>query len=140
MGRCVEKHFQEGSVELQIPPLRYASVGMTKGRVALPFGSDMADGETADPSASVGMTKGGAALSFRFDAADDKQQVPPLRFAPVGMTLLLGTDRRTHSSQQPPSMEASSFPLSSRAKPRDLRFNGPRLEKQTLFWTKLYDE
>jgi hypothetical protein len=113
MGRCVETPFQEESVELQIPPLRYASVGMTKG---------------------------GAALSFRFDAADDKQQVPPLRFAPVGMTLLLGTDRRTHSSQQPLSMEASSFPLSSRAKPRDLRFNGPRLEKQTLFWTKLYDE
>ena len=33
---------------LQIPPLRYASVGMTKGRVA---------------------------LSSRFDAADDEQQV-----------------------------------------------------------------
>jgi hypothetical protein len=39
-------------VELQIPPLRFATVGMTKGRVALPF---------------------------RFDAADDEQQVPPLR-------------------------------------------------------------
>ena len=25
----VEKHFHEGSAELQIPPLRYASVGMT---------------------------------------------------------------------------------------------------------------
>jgi hypothetical protein len=25
------KHFQDRSVELQIPPLRYASVGMTKG-------------------------------------------------------------------------------------------------------------
>jgi hypothetical protein len=25
----VEKHFQYGSVELQIPPLRYAPVGMT---------------------------------------------------------------------------------------------------------------
>jgi hypothetical protein len=37
---------------LQIPPLRYASVGMTKGRVALPF---------------------------RFDTAEDEQQVPPLR-------------------------------------------------------------
>jgi hypothetical protein len=66
MGRCVETHFQEGSVELQIPPLRYAPVGMTKG---------------------------GAALSFRFDAADDKQQVPPLRYAPVGMTLLFGNAR-----------------------------------------------
>jgi hypothetical protein len=47
-----EKHFQEMSAELQIPPLRYATVGMTKGRVTLPF---------------------------RFDAADDEQQVPPLR-------------------------------------------------------------
>src|ERR1700679_3048964 len=37
---------------LQIPPLRYASVGMTKGRGALPF---------------------------RFDTAEDEQQVPPLR-------------------------------------------------------------
>ena len=49
---AVEKHFQEGSVELQIPPLRSAPVGMTKGRVALPF---------------------------RFHAADDEQQVPSLR-------------------------------------------------------------
>jgi hypothetical protein len=51
--RSVEKHFPDGSAELQIPPLRYASVGMTKGRVALPF---------------------------RFDTAEDEQQVPPLRF------------------------------------------------------------
>jgi hypothetical protein len=71
MGRCVETHFQEESAELQIPPLRYAT---------------------------------------------------------VGMTLLLGTDRRTHSFQQPPSMEPLSFPLSSRPTPRDLRFNGPLLE------------
>jgi hypothetical protein len=28
---CDRKHFQEMSVELQIPPLRFASVGMTKG-------------------------------------------------------------------------------------------------------------
>jgi hypothetical protein len=36
-ARCpmLKKHFQERSAELQIPPLRYASVGMTKGRVAL---------------------------------------------------------------------------------------------------------
>jgi hypothetical protein len=43
-----EKHFQERSAELQIPPLRYAPVGMTKG---------------------------GVALSFEFDTADDEQQV-----------------------------------------------------------------
>jgi hypothetical protein len=59
--RPVEKHFQERSAELQIPQLRYASVEMTKGRVALPF---------------------------KLDAAEDEQQVLPLRFAPVGMTLL----------------------------------------------------
>ena len=29
----------------QIPPLRYASVGMTKGRVALPFRFDVAEDE-----------------------------------------------------------------------------------------------
>jgi len=42
------------------------------------------------------MTKGGAAFPFRFDITDDEQQVPPLRFAPVGMTLLfvLGGLRR----------------------------------------------
>ena len=28
-----------GSRELQVPPLRYASVGMTRGRAVLPFGS-----------------------------------------------------------------------------------------------------
>ena len=59
----VEELFQDKSAEQQIPPLRYASVGMTKGRVALPF---------------------------RLDAVDDEQQVPPLRFAPVGMTHLFG--------------------------------------------------
>jgi len=35
----VEKHFHERSAELQIPPLRYASVGMTKLEVALPLGT-----------------------------------------------------------------------------------------------------
>jgi hypothetical protein len=36
------------------------------------------------------MTKGKAVLSFRFGTADEEQQVPPLRFAPVGMTLPFG--------------------------------------------------
>jgi hypothetical protein len=45
--------------------------------------------------ASVGMTKGRAALPFKFDTAEDGQQVPPLRYASVGMTHLLGTDQRT---------------------------------------------
>jgi hypothetical protein len=39
------------------------------------------------------MTKGRVALPFRFDAAEDEQQVPPLRYAPVGMTPLLGTGK-----------------------------------------------
>ena len=46
-------------MELQIPPLRYAPVGMTKGEVALP---------------------GDIGLWLK------EQQVPPLRCAPVGMT------------------------------------------------------
>jgi hypothetical protein len=44
--------------------------------------------ETADPSVSLGMTKGRTALPSKFDSVDDEQQVPPLRFASVGMTLL----------------------------------------------------
>jgi hypothetical protein len=39
------------------------------------------------------MTKGRVALPFRFEDADDEQQVPPLRYAPVGMTLLLETTK-----------------------------------------------
>jgi hypothetical protein len=57
--------FGRGRGTLQIPPLRFAPVGMTKGRVALPS---------------------------RFDSADDEQQVPPLRYAPVGMTILFGVE------------------------------------------------
>ena len=34
--RSVEKHFQEGTAEPQISPLRCASVEMTKGRAVLP--------------------------------------------------------------------------------------------------------
>jgi hypothetical protein len=65
---------------------------MTKGRAALPFRFDAAEGEPQIPPlryASVGMTKGSVALPFRFDDAEDEQQVPPLRFATVGMTILL---------------------------------------------------
>jgi hypothetical protein len=35
-GFSVEKHFQEGTVEPQISPLRCAPVEMTKGRAVLP--------------------------------------------------------------------------------------------------------
>jgi hypothetical protein len=56
-------------------------------------------GRTADPSASLGMTKGRVALSLKFVYADDERQVPPLRFAPVlrqagtgGMTIRFGVE------------------------------------------------
>ena len=65
--RSNAKHFQERSAELQIPPLRCAPVGMTKGRVGLPF---------------------------RFDDAEHEQHVPPLRFAPAGFFIPLGGLRR----------------------------------------------
>jgi hypothetical protein len=55
---------------------------MTKGKVALPFRFDTVEDELQIPPlryASVGMTKGRVALPFRFDVPDDEQQVPPLR-------------------------------------------------------------
>src|SRR5271168_2739826 len=66
---CVraEKHFHERSAEPQVPPLRYAAVGMTKGRVHLPFAISCWCGETADPSAALGMTKGKVAVRERAD-------------------------------------------------------------------------
>src|SRR5580698_8945072 len=78
----LKKHFQDDSAEPQIPPLRYAPVGMTKGTVALRFRSDPGDDEQQVPPlryAPVGMTKGTVALRFRSDPGDDEQQVPPLR-------------------------------------------------------------
>ena len=39
--------FHEGSVELQIPPLRYASVGMTKGRAAFLLRISCVDGRNS---------------------------------------------------------------------------------------------
>jgi hypothetical protein len=66
--RLSKKHFHEGFAELQIPPL---------GR---------------DDKGESG------AFSEHWLVADDEQQVPPLRFAPVGMTLLFGTQERTSGS------------------------------------------
>src|SRR5580698_1961008 len=103
----VEELFQDKSAELQIPPLRYASVGMTKGRVmlslrfamwdvnsrSLRFGRDdtsvlveeLFQDKSAEPQipplryAPVGMTKGRVMLSLSFAMWDGEQQVPPLR-------------------------------------------------------------
>ena len=44
MKRCLPNMGAEGSREQQVPPLRYAPVGMTKGRVEFPARFD-ADGE-----------------------------------------------------------------------------------------------
>jgi hypothetical protein len=49
-------------------------------------------GEVGNPS-TLGMTKGKVALPFGFVDADGEQQVPPLRYAPVGMTLLRGNTK-----------------------------------------------
>jgi hypothetical protein len=57
----VEKHFQERSAELQIPPLR--SPGRDeKGEGSASIQPQIADEMTADSSASLGMTKGTVAL------------------------------------------------------------------------------
>jgi hypothetical protein len=59
------------------------------------------DEGTADPSASLGMTKGMVAFPscpltnlrvphYAVVAGKDKLQAPPLRDAPVGMTLVVG--------------------------------------------------
>jgi hypothetical protein len=45
----VEELFQDKSAEPQIPPLRYAPVGMTKGRVMLSLSFAMWDGEQQVP-------------------------------------------------------------------------------------------
>jgi hypothetical protein len=75
--------------------------------------SRMARG-TADPSAALGMTKEMAALPFGVMAV------------------------RTVSFQQPLSMEAPLYPLSSRAQPRDLQFRGPFLEMFSAALSNLY--
>jgi hypothetical protein len=50
---CGRKHFQDESAELQIPPLRYAPVGMTKVRVALSVGMDLWRKEQQVPAVSL---------------------------------------------------------------------------------------
>src|ERR1700733_8083087 len=57
--------------------------------------------------ASLRLTKGRVALPFRFDIVDDEQQVPPLRYAPVGMTLLFVTDKRTSRTRSGFGINAS---------------------------------
>jgi len=52
-----EKHLHERAAELLIPPLRFASVGMTKGRVALSFvavAGTMDIRQTKEPQVNAG--------------------------------------------------------------------------------------
>jgi hypothetical protein len=61
----------------QVPPLRYAPVGMTRWRVAFTSASVMGDGERC---------RSFAILPRAVEFGRGAQQVPPLRCAPVGMT------------------------------------------------------
>src|ERR1700733_3763713 len=79
--------------EQQVPPLRFASVGMTLlFEVEVSEGKlGSADGRTADPSTAHRSGRddkeGGGDFSKEW-LVGEEQQVPPLRFASVGMTLL----------------------------------------------------
>jgi hypothetical protein len=72
-----------GVGELQIPPLRFAPVGMTKFRVALSVRVAIGMGEPQIPPlrfAPVGMTKFRVALSVRVAIGMGEPQIPPLRY------------------------------------------------------------
>ena len=80
----IGKHFQEWSVKPQIPPLRYASVGMTKveGGASIEASREWIEG-----------TPRRAALRFsrkHFQEWSVELQIPPLRYASVGMTKVEG--------------------------------------------------
>jgi hypothetical protein len=75
------KHFQEGSAELQIPSLRFATVGMTKGRVAL-----SREGWFVAEKNSTRLDYATFCRKKHFQEGSAEPQIPPLRFATVGMT------------------------------------------------------
>jgi hypothetical protein len=93
---CVEKHFQERSVELQIPPLRSPGFPVDLGGVGAlhaPFPYRNAHTRPCPVQrgrksgyAPAGMTKLRVALPLRVAIGMVATQIPPLRFAPVGMT------------------------------------------------------
>ena len=62
---------------------------------------------------------------------DSLQGKEPGKLRPVQL------DLKSASVQQPLFMERLPFPLSSRAKPRDLQFRGPLLETRHTTQTKL---
>jgi hypothetical protein len=94
-----DRHWWNKSLKPQVPPLRYASVGMTKGGVVTFIRScqiGWTEKKLQVPPlrfAPVGMTKDGVVTfieSCQIGWTEEKPQVPPLRFAPVGMTILFG--------------------------------------------------
>ena len=78
---------------------------------------------TADPSAALGMTKGRVALSLSVHWLMREPQVPPRRFAPVGMTIHIWV--RNASVQEKLSSEKSH---KLRAQRRALQLSAPFLE------------
>src|ERR1700722_15583122 len=88
--------------EQQVPPLRYAPVGMT-----LLFGLGK---RTSRRSFRPHGSSGSASISDSI--MDEEQQVPPLRYAPVGMTLLFGADKRTSRRSFRPHGSSGSASIS----------------------------
>jgi hypothetical protein len=85
----VEKHFQVGTAEPQISPLRCASVEMTKGRGTLP-------GRVVAEQEPFFITLGGpkdhdSSVEKHFQVGTAEPQISPLRCAPVEMTKGRGT-------------------------------------------------
>ena len=81
--RSVEKHFQEGAVEPQVPPLRCAPVGMTRGRDGgsrerEPFFISLGGPQAHDPSGRDHKEDGGYDPEQRFRA--EQPQWRDLRF------------------------------------------------------------
>ena len=80
----VEKHFQEGTAEPQISPLRCASVEMTKGRAVLP--STVVAGQEPFFITLGGPKAHDSSVEKHFQEGTAEPQISPLRCASVEMT------------------------------------------------------
>ena len=88
--RSSGKHLREPHGAQQIPPLRCAPVGMTRGEGWLRSDLRVGRRETADPSTSVGMTRGEGWLRSELKVGRRETADPSTS---VGMTILLqGSD------------------------------------------------
>jgi hypothetical protein len=110
-GPLPRKDLREPQGALQIPPLRYATVGMTRGEGWLRL------------------------LGLR---DSKKPQVPPLRCAPVGMTILLRGQLQFRSIL-PASKELSSRPERSAVEGPAVSpaVIGLSSSSKNLIWTRL---